>query len=87
MASQTMDTSPPIHRLQPDQEFDPSLFTRSIQVLAASIDASKTTAMTKTDPMKGRVVIHHIAVPFRYSQSATRRQVSIKYSQSQNSGL
>lgn len=55
MASQALDISPPIHRLQPDEQFDPAVFTRSIPVLAARIDASRTTAMTKADPIKGRV--------------------------------
>ncbi|KAF8323687.1 hypothetical protein DL93DRAFT_2123496 [Clavulina sp. PMI_390] len=48
-----LDTSPPIHRMQPGDEFNPSLFTRSIPVQAARIDALKTTTITRSDAMKG----------------------------------
>ena len=55
MSSPRLDISPPVHRLKPGEDLDPSLFTRSIPVLAARIHASETTAMTKNGPIKGQV--------------------------------
>ena len=48
-----IDTSPPIHRLRPEEPFNKDLFKKNIQVLGIRIPASETTQYVRSDTLKG----------------------------------
>jgi hypothetical protein len=48
-----IDTSPPIHRLRPEEPFNKELFKKRIQILGIRIPASETTQYVRSDTLKG----------------------------------
>ena len=48
-----IDTSPPIHRLRPEEYFNRDLFKKCIQILGIRIPASETIQYVRSDTLKG----------------------------------
>ena len=48
-----IDTSPPIHRLRPEEPFNKDLFRKRIQILGIRIPAPETTQYVRSDSLKG----------------------------------
>ena len=47
-----IDTSPPIHRLRPEEPFNRDLFKKTIRVLGIRIPAAETTQYVRSDTLR-----------------------------------